>query len=99
VSEPPGRNWRRRAMLAVGLEEEIALKEIVSLAEAHGVAITTTVQRSGAPAAAIVRRAHRAGRDLIVLGVSRHQGDRLFFGKVPAEVLRAAPCSVLLISS
>jgi len=99
VSEMVPRRRRNAAAIAIGLEEEAALKKVVELADLHGVKARTSIERRGAPGAAIVRAAERLGRDLVVLGVSRRQGERLFFGKVAAEVLKGAPCSVLLVSS
>jgi nucleotide-binding universal stress UspA family protein len=85
--------------MAINLEEEAALKEIVAQAEAQGVAIRTSIYRKGPAATAIVRGAKRSRHDLVILGVSRRPGDTLFFGRVVAEVLGNAPCSVLLVSS
>ena len=99
VSDRPRRGWRNPASLAIGLEEEATLKDVVSLAEAHGVEIRTSINRSGNPGDAITSRARRSRHDLVVLGVSRRPGERLFFGKVATEVLNAAPCSVLLVAS
>ena len=99
VSDRRRGGWRAPASLAVGLEEEATLKDVVSLGEAHGVDVRTAVNRSGKPGSAILAKARRSRHDLIIIGVSRRPGEQLFFGKVAAEVLNAAPCSVLIVSS
>ena len=44
--------------------------------------------------------AAKAGRqDLIVMGVSRRPGDRLFFGDTAATVLEEAPISIVFVAS
>jgi nucleotide-binding universal stress UspA family protein len=63
------------------------------------VQVRTSVNRSGNPVAAVLRSARRSHHDLIVLGVSRRPGDRLFFGQVAAEIINDAPCSVVIVSS
>ena len=51
-----------------------------------------------APADAIVEHAHRAGTDLIAMTTHGRGGlGRLILGSVADEVLRSAPCPVLLV--
>jgi nucleotide-binding universal stress UspA family protein len=97
VSDKPRRSWTDPVSMTMGLEEEAALKDVVALAEQQGVRVRTSVNRSGNPVAAVLRSARR--HDLIVLGVSRRPGDRLFFGQVAAEIINDAPCSVVIVSS
>jgi K+:H+ antiporter len=99
VADKPRRSWTDPVSFAMGLEEEAALKDVVELAELQGVHVKTSINRSGDPGAAILRRAKRSHHDLIVLGVSRRPGDRLSFGQVAAEIINEAPCSVVLVSS
>jgi nucleotide-binding universal stress UspA family protein len=56
------------------------------------------VPAEGHPAAAIVDLAHRRSADLIVVG-TRRKGffERLVEGSVNQEVLRRAPCDVLVV--
>jgi nucleotide-binding universal stress UspA family protein len=52
----------------------------------------------GDPAAEIVRYAHEAGIDLVVMGTHGRTGlERLLMGSVAEKVLREAPCSVLVV--
>jgi nucleotide-binding universal stress UspA family protein len=56
------------------------------------------VIREGKPAAEIIRFAAEKKADLIVIG-SRGKGglERLLLGSVADEVVRTAPCSVLVV--
>ena len=52
----------------------------------------------GDPATGIVRYAHDAGMDLIVMGTHGRTGlERLLMGSVAEKVMRDAPCSVLVV--
>ncbi len=52
----------------------------------------------GPPSAAIVREARRAGADVIVMGWRGHGAvRRLLTGSVSRDVVRVAPCSVLVV--
>lgn len=52
----------------------------------------------GDPATEIVRYAHDAGFDLIVMGTHGRTGvERQLMGSVAEKVLREAPCSVLVV--
>ena len=98
VSEHPLSDQQTGAA-ALGLEEDSALRDVIALAKAQGVFMRILLEREGVPATAIVRTAERSRSDLIVLGVSRRPGENIYFGKVAAEILRAAPCTLLLVSS
>jgi nucleotide-binding universal stress UspA family protein len=52
----------------------------------------------GDPAAEIVRYAHDAGMDLIVMGTHGRTGlERLLMGSVAEKVMRESPCSVMVV--
>jgi nucleotide-binding universal stress UspA family protein len=52
----------------------------------------------GDPATEIVRYARDAGMDVIVMGTHGRTGvDRLLMGSVAEQVLRGAPCSVMVV--
>ncbi|MCC6469581.1 MAG: cation:proton antiporter [Alphaproteobacteria bacterium] len=80
-----------------GPEEEV-LKQVVAMGEPYGVAIRTAIRSHVQPQEAILREAERHGHNLIVLGVNRRQGERLFFGNVAAAVLGRARCSVVFLA-
>ena len=76
---------------------EAVLKDIVALADRYGVEIETAIRSRAAAADAIARQAGR-NVSLIVMGVSRRQGEELIFGETTTAVLRRVPCPVVLIS-
>jgi nucleotide-binding universal stress UspA family protein len=57
----------------------------------------TYVERRGAPAAELVAAAGELGSDLVVIGRRTGGTDEPLPGSVSAEVLRDAPCDVLVI--
>jgi nucleotide-binding universal stress UspA family protein len=61
--------------------------------------VRTAVRVDVAPDAAILTQAKQGGHDLIVMGVQRRPGDKLFFGDTAASVLEIAPASLLFLSS
>jgi Kef-type K+ transport system membrane component KefB/nucleotide-binding universal stress UspA family protein len=87
----PRRRATRRNELAV-------LKDIGALADRYEVKMRSTTQAHMAPDEAILREAKR-GYDLIILGVSRRPGDRLFFGNTAAAVLDHSETSKLFVAS
>jgi universal stress protein A len=52
----------------------------------------------GPPASALTATAERGGHDLIAVGTHGHRGfRRLLLGSVAEDVIRHAPCSVLVV--
>ena len=65
-----------------------------------GVTVPYTISvAQGAPADLLVAEAERVGADLIVVGNVRMQGIGRVLGSVGSEVLRQAPCSVLIVKT
>ena len=95
------RAWRPRidTPFAGAGNEEAILREIVQLADQLGVAVRTLVRRSGAVEDAIVRQLRLGKHTLVVMGVSPRPGATLFFGDVPAAILKRSDRSILLVSS
>jgi len=76
-------------------EKQTKLDEIKKIAESHGVRVSTEIL-SGAPCEEIIR--HASEEDLIVMATKGRKGlNRLVLGSVSEEVLRTAPCSVMVI--
>jgi nucleotide-binding universal stress UspA family protein len=76
-------------------EAEAALARIRTMAE--GVTLETVILE-GKPAAEIVRFATGNGIDLIVIGTQGKRGlERLLLGSVAEQVIRSAPCKVLVV--
>jgi Kef-type K+ transport system membrane component KefB/nucleotide-binding universal stress UspA family protein len=94
-----GRRRRIRQALATRRSERAILKDIASMGDNFGTPIRISARTDDAPAAAILREARRGGYDLIVMGVSRRPGDRLFFGNVSQSLLENDEFSILFVAS
>ena len=91
---PSARNKKRSR----GNEEAI-LKDIAKLADTYDVEIKTTVRADIAADEAIIKEMHRRRSNLVVLGVGRRPGDRLFFGDTAAALLEKSDRSLLFVAS
>jgi Kef-type K+ transport system membrane component KefB/nucleotide-binding universal stress UspA family protein len=89
----------RRGRARERRHEQAILKEIVQMADRYDVQVRTAVRADVAPDAAILAQAKKGGHDLIVMGVQRRPGDKLFFGDTAASVLEKSPASLLFLSS
>ena len=68
--------------------------------ESLGTDVSFTVEAmEGSPAKALLEVAERVGADLIVVGNVRMQGVGRVLGSVGNDVLRNAPCSVLIVKT
>jgi Kef-type K+ transport system membrane component KefB/nucleotide-binding universal stress UspA family protein len=88
-----GRGFRARQ------QEQAILKDIVEMADRYDVSTTTAVHSDVAPRDAILSDVKKRGHDLIVMGVSRRPGDKLFFGDAAAAVLEKSPASIVFVAS
>jgi Kef-type K+ transport system membrane component KefB/nucleotide-binding universal stress UspA family protein len=79
--------------------EKAILDDIAELAEKYQQEIATAIRADVAPDRAVVAEAKRNGHTLIVMGVSRRPGDRLYFGETAAGIFRDAPISVMFVAS
>lgn len=85
----------RDTWTVVQQEAETALAYVRTLAE--GVNLETVVL-DGKPAAQIVKFAEENKIDLIVIGTRGKRGlERLLLGSVAEQVIRMAPCKVLVV--
>jgi nucleotide-binding universal stress UspA family protein len=94
-------NDARQYMLSKMLEEKIeqekltAIAEVKKITEEQGVP-TTTKLAAGAPASEIVKFVK--DDDLIVMASKGRKGfNKFFLGSVSEEVLKTAPCTVMVI--
>jgi nucleotide-binding universal stress UspA family protein len=94
------RSWRRQfgAAIAPMSSSEAIIREIVRLGDHYGVEVRGMVRHSERPQDAILRQLKIGGHNLLVMGVSPRPGEQLFFGRVPAELLDQAECSVLFVA-
>ncbi len=75
------------------------LNDIAEMASRYNVKIQTRSVSGARPADAIVTEAKTGGHNLIVMGVSRRPGERLYFGDTPTAVLAKSPCSLLFLAT
>jgi Kef-type K+ transport system membrane component KefB/nucleotide-binding universal stress UspA family protein len=94
-----GKSRRFRQATASHRQEEASLKDIVEIGERYGTSVRTAVRMNASPDQAILQYAKNGRFDLIVMGVSRRSGDKLFFGNTAQSVLEKANCSVLLLAA
>jgi Kef-type K+ transport system membrane component KefB/nucleotide-binding universal stress UspA family protein len=79
--------------------EEGILKDIAALADTYDVALHTAVRTDLAPDEAIVKEMNRRQHNLVVMGVGRRTGEKLFFGDTAAALLSKLERSLLFVAS
>jgi len=99
VSTPSGSDRRRRGGFRARRHEQSIMKDIVEIADRYDVAASTEIRTDLAPRDAILTEAKKEGHDLIVMGVSRRSGDKLFFGDTAAGVLEKSPGSIMFVAT
>jgi Kef-type K+ transport system membrane component KefB/nucleotide-binding universal stress UspA family protein len=87
----------RRARLRA--EVSAIAAELDRMARRYDVMLKTEVRREAMPDEAILAQAQRAKYDLLVMGVSRRPGEKLFLGETAAAVLHHAPGAVLFLAT
>ena len=93
-----GSNGKRRGMRTRRHEESI-LKDIVAIADGYNMGIRTAVVADNAADEAILNEVKRRKNNLIVMGVGRRPGEKLFFGDTASSLLEDAECSLLFVAS
>ncbi len=93
MSRPEPKNKRSRQA------EEAILKDIVKLAESYQLELRTAVRADLAPDEAILKESARHKHNLIVMGVGRRPGEKLFFGDTAAALLENSERSLLFVAS
>jgi Kef-type K+ transport system membrane component KefB/nucleotide-binding universal stress UspA family protein len=88
-----------RAGLRTRRHEEAILKDIVAIADGYNMSIRTALLADDSTDDAILGIAKRRKTNLIVLGVGRRPGEKLFFGDTAAALLKDADCSLLFVVS
>ncbi len=92
-------NGRKRRGFRARQQEQAIMKDVVEMADRHDVTTRTAVHADVAPHDAIFAEVKKRGHDLIVMGVSRRPGDKLFFGDTAAAVLEKSPASIVFVAS
>jgi nucleotide-binding universal stress UspA family protein len=90
---------RVRRTLRSRRNEEAILKDIVAIADGYNMSIRTEVLSSSAADEAILKEAARRKNNLIVMGVGRRPGEKLFFGDTASSMLENTACSLLFLAS
>ena len=93
----PGGNPRKRRRFRARREEQAIIKDFVELADRYDVPAKTAIHSDMGPDDAILIEAKK--NDLIVMGVGRRPGDKLFFGDTAAAVFEKSPASILFVAS
>jgi Kef-type K+ transport system membrane component KefB/nucleotide-binding universal stress UspA family protein len=93
----PGSNPRKRRRFRARREEQAIIKDFVELADRYDVPAKTAIHSDMAADEAILMEAKQ--HDLIVMGVGRRPGDKLFFGDTAAAVFEKSPAAVLFVAS
>ena len=95
------RSGRRaaRSGLRTRRHEEAILKDIVAIADGYNMSIRTALLEDNSTDDAIFSAAKQRKSNLIVLGVGRRPGEKLFFGDTAAAMLKDADCSLLFVAS
>ncbi len=76
-----------------------ALEEVREIAEEQGVELQARLVRARSLSEAIIAEAHDVGADAIVLGSApRWRSHKRFFSPTVDEVLRGAPCEVMVVT-
>jgi Kef-type K+ transport system membrane component KefB/nucleotide-binding universal stress UspA family protein len=92
-----GSRSRRRRRFRARPEEQAIVKDIVELADRYDVRTRPAIRADIAPDEAIL--AKTKAHDLVVMGVDRRPGDKLFFGDTAAAVFEKSPASILFLAS
>jgi nucleotide-binding universal stress UspA family protein len=94
-----GGKKRPRRSIKTRQHEDAILKDVVELADTYGVKVKTAVLGDIAPEDAILQEVDRGKHNLIVMGVNRRPGDKLFFGNTAAAVIEKSEVSLLLLAT
>ena len=97
---PTGKNsahYTRRG--ALGYCVRAIIRGIVRLGDPYGGSGARRRIYEGSPAKSILREIELGGHNLLVLGVSPSPGEQLYLGKIAAELLERAECSILFVAS
>jgi nucleotide-binding universal stress UspA family protein len=75
------------------------INEVAQVGDRYGVKIKTAVRTDVAPDQAILSQAKQTSYDLLIMGVSRRPGEKLFLGDTAAAILLHSPHSILFLVS
>jgi Kef-type K+ transport system membrane component KefB/nucleotide-binding universal stress UspA family protein len=93
VASPEARNQQRLRREAKAVADEIG-----RIAKQLGTKVRMITRTERATEDAILHVVERNRHDLVVMGVSRRPGDVLSFGDVADDLIKRAPCSLVLVA-
>jgi nucleotide-binding universal stress UspA family protein len=94
-SKPDGKRRSTRTRQ----QEEAVLKDIVAIADGYDVIVRTAVLPDDAPDDAFLRQVSRRQSNLIVMGMGRRPGEKLFLGESASSLLEDSEVSLLFVAS
>lgn len=90
---------RLRRSIRTRRHEEAILKDIIAIADGYNVSVRTAVRADIAPDEAILKEMGRRKHNLVVMGVGRRPGEKLYFGDTAATLLEKSERSLLFVAS
>jgi Kef-type K+ transport system membrane component KefB/nucleotide-binding universal stress UspA family protein len=91
---PPAQRARRRTPMVDAL-----LKDIVAVGESYGVDAKTAVRSEKLADEAILKEMAKRKHNLIVMGVERRPGEKLYFGDTATAILEKSDRSIVFVVS
>jgi Kef-type K+ transport system membrane component KefB len=92
---PPANGGRKRSR---GMADAL-LKDIVALGESYDVDAKTAVRTEHTADEAVLREVEKRKHNLIVMGVERRPGEKLFFGETATAILEKSDRSIVFVVS
>ena len=90
---------KTRRSTRVRNQENAILKDITAIADGYNMTVQTSVVTANATDEAVIKEAQRGGNNLIVMGVGRRPGEKLFFGDTASALMKDAEQSLLFVAS
>lgn len=95
VAPPPASSGKKRSR---GMADAM-LKDIVALGESYDVDAKTAVRAESAADEAILKEMAKRRHNVIVIGVERRPGEKLFFGETATAILEKSDRSIVFVVS
>jgi Kef-type K+ transport system membrane component KefB/nucleotide-binding universal stress UspA family protein len=92
---PPANGGRKRSR---GMADAM-LKDIVALGESYDVDVKTAVRTEHTADEAVLKEVEKRKHNLIVIGVERRPGEKLFFGETATAILEKSDRSIVFVVS
>ena len=92
-------NGKARRSTRTRNQENAILKDITAIADGYNMTVQTSVVTASATDEAVIKEAQRGNNNLIVMGVGRRPGEKLFFGDTASALMKDAEQSLLFVAS